>query len=80
MKRVVNLLHRQAVKSKAEGLFFNVSTLRLFKAILGRKDSLPKEQPYKDLVALVGYVVRKFFKTVEEDPFVLVEVCYSLLV
>lgn len=25
MKRVVNLLHRQAVKAKAEGLFFKVS-------------------------------------------------------
>lgn len=27
MKRVVNLLHRQAVKAKAEGLFFNVCRL-----------------------------------------------------
>jgi len=24
MKRVVNLMHRQAVRAKAEGLFFNV--------------------------------------------------------
>ena len=24
MKRVVNLLHRQAIKAKAEGLFFKV--------------------------------------------------------
>ena len=28
MKRVVNLLHRQAVKAKAEGLFFRVKPLR----------------------------------------------------
>ena len=74
MKRVVNLLHRQAVKAKAEGLFFKVSTLSLFKSILGRKESLPKEQPYKDLVGLMSFVLRKFFKSVEEDPFVLVEV------
>lgn len=26
MKRVVSLLHRQAVRAKAEGLFFNVRT------------------------------------------------------
>lgn len=24
MKRIVNLIHRQAVKAKAEGLYFNV--------------------------------------------------------
>ena len=30
MRRVVSLLHRQAVKAKAEGLFFKVSTARLF--------------------------------------------------
>lgn len=27
MKRVVNLIHRQAVRAKAEGLFFKVSRL-----------------------------------------------------
>lgn len=26
MKRIVNLIHRQAVKAKAEGLYFQVST------------------------------------------------------
>lgn len=30
MKRVVNLLHRQAVKAKAEGLFFKVSVILRF--------------------------------------------------
>ena len=30
MRRVVSLLHRQAVKAKAEGLFFKVSNARLF--------------------------------------------------
>ena len=29
MKRVVSLLHRQAVRAKAEGLFFNVRGRRL---------------------------------------------------
>lgn len=30
MRRVVSLLHRQAVKAKAEGLFFKVRVSRLF--------------------------------------------------
>lgn len=30
MRRVVSLLHRQAVKAKAEGLFFKVRVARLF--------------------------------------------------
>ena len=76
MKRVVNLLHRQAVKAKAEGLFFKVSTLALFKSILDEEKSLPREQPYKDLVALVRYLLRQFFKAVAEDNFLLVEAFY----
>ncbi|KAH9983375.1 timeless protein-domain-containing protein, partial [Russula compacta] len=73
MKRVVSLLHRQAVRAKAEGLFFQVSSLNLFKSILADQKSFPKEQPYKDLVALINYLLRQFFKAVEADPFVLIE-------
>ncbi|OSD01035.1 timeless-domain-containing protein [Trametes coccinea BRFM310] len=73
MKRVVGLMHRQAVKQKAEGLYFMVSTLYLFKEILAQEKSLPKEQPYKDLVALINYILRKFFKSVAEDSFLVVE-------
>ena len=51
-----------------------VSTLELFKSILANQKSLPKEQPYKDLVTLINYILRQFFKAVEEDSFVLVEV------
>lgn len=94
MKRVVSLLHRQAVRAKAEGLFFQVSdvflcafdpcfpptepgqvsALNLFKTVLGDQKSFPKDQPYKDLVALINYILRQFFKAVEADSFVLVEV------
>ncbi|EKM57133.1 uncharacterized protein PHACADRAFT_142335 [Phanerochaete carnosa HHB-10118-sp] len=77
MKRIVNLLHRQAIKAKAEGLFFKVSTLELFKSILDEEKSLPREQPYKDLVVLIHYILRQFFKTVEEDSFLVVEAFYS---
>ncbi|KAI8989035.1 timeless-domain-containing protein [Trametes punicea] len=72
MKRVVSLMHRQAVRQKAEGLYFMVSTLHLFKQILAEK-SLPKDQPYKDLIALINYILRKFFKSVVEDSFLIVE-------
>jgi hypothetical protein len=36
--------------------------------------SFPKDQAYKDLVALINYVLRQFFKAVEADSFVLIEV------
>ncbi|THH17984.1 hypothetical protein EW146_g2907, partial [Bondarzewia mesenterica] len=71
MKRVVNLMHRQVVRAKAEGLYFQVSTLVLFKSILAQQDSLPKEQAYKDLKVLITYILRQFFKAVEADSFVL---------
>jgi len=46
----------------------------LFKTILADQKFFPKDQPYKDLVALVNYVLRQFFKAVEADSFVLIEV------
>ncbi|KAI0752629.1 timeless-domain-containing protein [Daedaleopsis nitida] len=73
MKRVVTLMHRQAVRQKAEGLFFMVSTLYLFKQIIADQKSLPTDQPYKDLVALINFLLRRFFKAVEEDSFLIVE-------
>ena len=51
-----------------------VSTLDLFKTILEDQKSLPRDQPYKDLVNLMNFLVRKFFKAVAEDPFLIVEV------
>ena len=41
---------------------------------MAEEKSLPKEQPYKDLVALINYILRKFFKAVAEDSFLVVEV------
>ena len=54
-----------------------MSTLYLFKQIMAEEKSLPKEQPYKDLVALINYILRKFFKAVAEDSFLVVEVSFS---
>ncbi|KAG9123429.1 Topoisomerase 1-associated factor 1 [Ceratobasidium sp. 392] len=76
MRRIVSLLHRQAVKAKAEGFFFKVSTLALFQSILKVQTSLPKDQPYKDLVQLINFVLRKFFKNAKEHPLLLVEAFY----
>ena len=56
-----------------QSLRTKVSTLDLFKTIHSDK-SLSKEQPYKDLVALIKFILRKFFKAVEEDPFVVIQV------
>ncbi|KAF8153299.1 timeless protein-domain-containing protein [Crassisporium funariophilum] len=73
MRRVVSLLHRTAVKAKAEGLFFKVSTLTLFKAILADQKSFPRDQPYKDLINLINFILRQFFKALQEEPFLAVE-------
>ncbi|KAJ3814095.1 timeless protein-domain-containing protein [Lentinula aff. lateritia] len=73
MRRVVSLLHRQAVRAKAEGLFFKVSTLNLFKIIVADKKSFPPDQPHKDLVNLINYILRQFFKALEQEPFLAVE-------
>ncbi|KAJ4477289.1 timeless protein-domain-containing protein [Lentinula aciculospora] len=73
MRRVVSLLHRQAVLAKAEGLFFKASTLNLFKTVLADKKSFPQDQPHKDLVNLINYILRQFFKALEQEPFLAVE-------
>ena len=56
-----------------------VSTMYLFKKIMAEEKTLPREQPYKDLLALINFLLRKFFKAVEEDSFLIVEVRPSAL-
>ncbi|KAK8843979.1 hypothetical protein IAR55_006771 [Kwoniella newhampshirensis] len=73
MKRVVGLMHRQVVKTQAEGLYYKVSTLNLFRRILDEQHSLPKADPSKDLLQLISFILRKFFKRVADDPFLIVE-------
>lgn len=48
--------------------------MHLFKSILDDQRSLPKDPPYKDLIQLITFILRKFFKTVEEEPFLMIEV------
>ncbi|WVQ93115.1 hypothetical protein IAU59_000179 [Kwoniella sp. CBS 9459] len=73
MKRVIGLMHRQVIKAQAEGLYFKVSTLNLFRRILDEQHSLMKADSSKDLMQLINFVLRKFFKRVAEDPFLIVE-------
>ncbi|KAG8829293.1 Topoisomerase 1-associated factor 1 [Serendipita sp. 400] len=73
MKWVVTLMHRQAIRAKAEGLFFKVSILAQFQTILSVQRTFPKEQSYKDLIALVTFLLRQFFKAVEADRMVIAE-------
>lgn len=49
--------------------------MNLFKCILDDQKSLPRDQPHKDLVNVVNFVLRKFFKALVEEPFLAVEVC-----
>jgi replication fork protection complex subunit Tof1/Swi1 len=74
MKRVVNLLHRIAVKANAPQLFYKASTLDLFKRIWDDKPCLPKTGAYKDLDKLVTFVVKEFFKAAKEYPLMFIEV------
>lgn len=41
---------------------------------MDHKQYLPKDQPYKDLVHLIQFLLRQFFKAVEDDPFIIVHV------
>jgi hypothetical protein len=51
-----------------------VSTLELFQSILKVQASLPKDQPHKDLIQLINFILRKFFKNAKEHPMLLIEV------
>ena len=46
----------------------------LFKTILADQKSFPREQPYKDLVNLINFILRQFFKALEADSFLAIEV------
>ncbi|GAA6001966.1 hypothetical protein JCM10207_003015 [Rhodosporidiobolus poonsookiae] len=74
MKRIVALMHRQAIKAKSEGLFFKPTVLELFKRITDDPEiANAREGPNLDLRKLIEYVLRKFFKAVQEHPFLLLE-------
>lgn len=51
--------------------------MELFQSILKVQSSLPKDQPYKDLLQLINFVLRKFFKNVQDHPMLIVEVRQS---
>jgi replication fork protection complex subunit TIMELESS/Tof1/Swi1 len=51
-----------------------VTTLDMFHSIILEQKILPRDPPYKDLIQLINYILRKFFKTVEEQPILVVEV------
>jgi replication fork protection complex subunit Tof1/Swi1 len=61
---------------KIRDIYVQASTLDLFKTILADQKSLPREQPYKDLINLINYILRQFFKALAEDSFLAVEVSH----
>ena len=50
-----------------------VSALHLFQEIVTSKALLPKTDGARDLLSLITFVLRKFFKKVQEDPFLIIE-------
>lgn len=66
-------MHRQVVRVKAEGLYFQVSTLDLFRHILDDQSALARDEAAKDLVSLITFILRKFFKQVADKPMLIVE-------
>lgn len=72
IKHLVNLMHRIAVKMNREDFFFKVSALFLFQRILDEKRILAERPGMKDLFAFIQYILRKFFKTAQNDPAMLV--------
>lgn len=50
-----------------------MSGLIIYKQLLDDQRSLPAHQSSKDAITLVNYIMRKFFKSMEQDPFFAVE-------
>ena len=50
-----------------------VTALHLFQRIIDSKASLPNADSSRDLIFLINFILRKFFKKVQEDPFLIIE-------
>lgn len=54
-----------------------MSTLIVFRRILDKTHALPAAPSSRDLITLITYILRKFFKHVAKEPFTLVEALSS---
>ena len=50
-----------------------VTTLHLFRQILDHAPSLPLGDPSRDLIQLIKFTLRRYFKRIAEDPFLIVQ-------
>lgn len=73
LKRVVRLLHRIAVNAKSDDLFFKVSTFDTLNTLLEDRTTSPRNSAYEDLWKLIDYILKQFFKSIRQNPFMLVE-------
>ncbi|KAA1097298.1 Topoisomerase 1-associated factor 1 [Puccinia graminis f. sp. tritici] len=73
MKRVVKLMYRQAVGASAPQLFYRVSVLDTFNTMIEEKSSMPKHPVYTDLFRFIDYILKQYFKSVGESPFIIIE-------
>ncbi|KAM0754978.1 timeless-domain-containing protein [Meredithblackwellia eburnea MCA 4105] len=77
MKRIVGLMHRQAIKAKSEGLFFKPTVFELFQRILDDQTiSTSRDPAHADLRKLIEYILKKFFKAAKENHLLLVEIFF----
>lgn len=53
-----------------------VSTLDLMHKILDQRKQFPRQPAYDDLAKLIDFVIKRFFKTIKDNPFMLVEVFF----
>lgn len=76
-KRIVNLLHRIAVKAKCEALLFKPSVFLLFQQILDDPRVTASQDPAcHDLRRLVEFVLRRFFKVAKQHPMLMLEIFF----
>jgi replication fork protection complex subunit Tof1/Swi1 len=80
MKRIVALMHRICIKAKSDGLFFKVSVFSLFRQILDdeKQGKLGRNQANGDLIKLIQYILRRFFKAAQANPLLMIRVFYPV--
>lgn len=71
LKRIVALMHRLAVRAKSEALFFKPTVFDLFQKIIDDEAyfvSHRTDQAIQDLRKVIEYILKRFFKAVQENP------------
>jgi len=76
LHQVLKMLYRICFNTKHGPMFYKLSTLTLFNRILSGQHRLPKTAEHKELVAFVTAVVRKFFASLSDYPFLFLDLMF----